>query len=366
MGVLRSCLQLDAEFRWGENRRKLYEALGEADGARFWELLGWAWNVAAWEDGRRAKASKGRLPAISRQDALAFYDNGRDRKGLSSYHSIAGAASVFRPYDEATLQFFPHWSLKEGRYWAIPLGLLGWLVLIFSFAPWRSDTAIGFLPELLPFPPRKPLLDMLAAGRWLEIIITFLPLALAMWIVLVMRTRKSNDGLPWDVLALAGFPLWAAARRLYVWAIVGLTLWAAIIFQIIRYPEVLNKDRLDLNFCLAAFFLSVLHFVAGESGQLWVVYKLIGTVKEANRLGIADPAARSQFMRRYGTRRPPVSDRITRALSFILGVLVIVLVIYGIHHHVTHPRISRYMNTSPNPGIELPGPWNFNQPLPDK
>lgn len=305
-------LQLEADFAWRKNDRKLYDILGEDDGAQFVALLAWARNAAAWEEGAQEQAFRwGRLH-ISRQDVRQFYDNGQDRKGIEAYRAMIGDPSLFRAHDAPSDLFFPHRSLREGRYAAVLLGVLGWAGLFLAFAPWRSATAIMLLPGVLPLPTRVP--------AHLPTLATLVPIVLGVWIMLGntpvatflgkeeppvsygQGMSRMSDA-PWDSKAFFAFPLWAAARGLYGWAVVGFTAWAAVIFQMIRYPEVLQDVQPDGGFIGAVWLLIALHLAAGQWGQRWLVHKLVRARRTADRLGVVDPAERARFMWRHGTRR---------------------------------------------------------------
>jgi hypothetical protein len=288
---------LDEEFGWRENDRVLYEILGEDEARDFIELLLWSRSQSSADDGTNTDVDDRTLSPIALRDLHDFYDDGQDQKGLNAYHFVLGDPSLWRPQDAATDLFFPRRRLlREGRYGTFLLGLLGWIALLLSFAPWRLAEIAGALP-------RAPFMDLLAVAA------AVLLMAVALWCLIGSSpapspSRKSHlVGPLWDSLAFFAFPLWALVRRLYGRAVVGLLAWIAFAYQL---PEH------QLGSLAAFMFVALLHITAGEYGQRWVLYKLQRTIVAADQGRIFDPERRSEFIRRHGTRSFTLSAKHSR------------------------------------------------------
>src|SRR5262249_25599795 len=101
----------------------------------------------------------------------------------------------------------------------------------------------------------------------------------------------------WDSLAFLVFPVWAAARGLYLRSLVGLIAWAAVVYQVASLEP-------GLPLLGAVMLVIMLHITAGEYGQRWIVYKLQRMVSRADRRRISDPVERAELLHKRGTRNP--------------------------------------------------------------
>jgi hypothetical protein len=291
---------LDEEFGWRESDRALYEVLDEQATHDFIALLRWTrtlLSVGADNTGTDGR-SRGLAP-VALQDLHAFYNDGRDQRGLDAYWVLVNDPSLWRPCDAATYLFFPVWSWQDGRYAMAALGLLGWAALATLFAPWRSDAVFDVLQPWLSALPKG------GKGE-LEAFAFILPMAVGFWCLIGSTPRPSPRrpthliGPLWDSLAFFAFPVWALSRRLYVWAAIGLLTWIAIPLQTYAEPNLLLVSTVLL--------VPLLHLTAGEYGQRWVVYKLQRTIAAANRRRIFEPQQRADFLRRRGTRNQSLHE----------------------------------------------------------
>jgi hypothetical protein len=173
-----------------------------------------------------------------------------------------------RFHDIATYLFFPVWRWRAGAL----LGLLGWAMLILPFAPWRLAG------------------DGTQLNMIMEGVALVLPVCLAFAYMPVDQL-----GAVWDSLAFLLFPVWALARRLYVWAAIGLIAWLAIAYQLSPYG---GSGLLAFG---AVFQAMALHVTAGACGQRWIVYHLQRSVAAADSRRIFEPHERASFLRRHGT-----------------------------------------------------------------
>src|SRR5262249_27443482 len=108
---------------------------------------------------------------------------------------------------------------------------------IMAFSPWRSAPVSSVLqPWLSAFPRGEPQFEAFAF---------MLPVAVGFWCLVGSVPRPSPQrpmhliGPLWASLAFLLVPLSAAARRLYVWAVIGLLAWIAIPFQVYGEPSLL-------------------------------------------------------------------------------------------------------------------------------
>jgi len=253
---------LDEEFGWRENDRVLYEILGEQEAQDFTALLRWTRTLLSGE-----ADSTDRGEPIAFRDLHAFYNDGRDQRGLDAYWAVVNDPKM-RFHDIATYLFFPVWRWRAGAL----LGLLGWAVLILPFAPWRLAGG-GTQSNMI-----------------MEAFALVLPLCLAFAYMPVGQL-----GAVWDSLAFFLFPVWALARRLYVWAAIGLIAWIAIAYQLSPYG---GSGLLAFG---AVFQAMALHVTAGACGQRWIVYHLKRSIAAADRRRIFEPQQRASFLRRHGT-----------------------------------------------------------------
>jgi hypothetical protein len=330
--------QLDAEFGWSEQDRIVHEILPRGEANRFLSLLAWARNVTDVGLEDLAAPATGRVPRVPRAYAYAFYDGGRDHKGLNAYRALVGSAKLWPASDAATDLFFPLWSLRDGRYLAAALGLVGWIGLVLTFAPWRSpsggralawvDAHAGPLVSILIFtwPIWLALWIMLgsvrvqtpaATGNFVD-----MPLWQAFWTTL----GKTPVGIRCDADALFFFPLWAFGRGLYVRGSIGTLAWIAVACHTLIYPAVLANVQPDPGLIGVIFLVAMFHVTAGVCGQRWVVYKLIRTIEAADRAGVNDPTERLLYIRRKRTQDPQVLRKAGRALGMLLIYLLIFIV----------------------------------------
>jgi hypothetical protein len=295
--------QLDAEFSWRVQDRVIHLCLPHGEADHFIALLAWAHTVVDVGTGDLSGRAGGGLPRVREIDAYAFYDGGRDHDGLRAYHAMRDNPGLWRASDAATYLFFPIWSLRDGRYLAAVLGLVGWASLIVANASWQSS---GFEGTFSRIPGKAVLLD-----AWCAI--------LAIWILLDTLNWKSMRGATGalrDRLATVFFPLWAFARGLYVRGIIGILAWGAVFASIsagLRLGPVL--------------LVVVLHSTAGRVGQRWVAYKLLRTVDAADRAGLSDVAKRFWYVRRRRTAEPRIlrwtSGRFGRWLAIIAALTLL-------------------------------------------
>jgi hypothetical protein len=295
---------LDEEFGWRESDRVLYEVLDEEEARDFLALLQWTRTLLS--RGADTTSTDGqRLAPIALQDLHAFYNDGRDQRGLDAYWLMVNDPTLWRPRDAATYLFFPVWSWQDRRYAMAALGLLGWAVLILVFAPWRSDVVFDALPWLSTLPK--------GGKRELESFSFILPAIVAFWYLVGSAPRPSPKrpthfiGPLWDSRAFFLFPVWAIARRLYMRAAIGLIAWIAIAHQLF---QLYSDGTPDLMLLLSATVLLVamLHLTAGEYGQRWVVYELQRSITAANRRRIFEPQQRADFLRQRGTRNQSLQE----------------------------------------------------------
>jgi hypothetical protein len=343
--------QLDAEFRWSEQDRIIHFVLPHGEAERFLSLLSWARNVTDVVLGESMATTADHIPRFSRADVYAFYDSGGDLKGLRAYRMLVGGARSWPASDPATDLFFPLWSLRDGRYGAAALGLLGWIGLLLAFVPWRApwpaqalqwtDSRAGPVVSILIF----------TWPMWLAVWITLgsarvraldrtgnlveMPLGRALWLNLGRAPPFTSAGLRLDTEALFFFPFWAFGRGLHVRGIVGLLPWMAIVFHFIIYPAVFATPQPEPGFIGAIALVLMLHMTAGDCGQRWVLYKLVRTAEAADRAGLSDPAERLPYIRKRGTRDPQVLRKAGRALRVLL-VYLLLLVVVGLVLRAMH------------------------------
>lgn len=281
---------LDEEFGWRENDRLLHEVLDEQAAQDFTVLLQWARHLASAGTAAGPDGHSPRPAPIAPRDFHAFYDGGRDQRGLDAYWLMIKDPSLWRPRDAATDLFLPAWRLRDGHYGRTLLGLVGWTALIVALAPWRA----AILSEALPWLRALP-------GDALDITSAILVMAVALWCLMGSAPPQSPQrktqlvGPLWDSPAFLSFPLWALARRLYVRAAVGLVAWLAVVSH-------LPASEPDIGILAAIMLVGMLHIAAAEYGLRWAVYKLQRTVAAADRLRILDPGQRAHFLRQHGTR----------------------------------------------------------------
>jgi hypothetical protein len=165
--------QLDVEFGWSKRDRIVHEILPREDAEHFLSLIAWARNVTDIVPDAAAAPGADDIPRVPRTYLYAFYDSGKDLKGLRACRAMVGSAKIWPASDAATDLFSSVWSLRDGRYLTGVLGLLGRIGLILTFVPWRV-------------PPAAQALQWIDShGAVLVSILIFTcPMWLALWIML--------------------------------------------------------------------------------------------------------------------------------------------------------------------------------------